>query len=150
MGKLQVAVTVPGKVEDVFRFVTACDAGGALVEADLPKKYGRLLQTVDGVHIFEEEREEKLQWRVRFEPPARRTMEAGDAKWSDRSDYFDAAPEGTRWTVIWHTKARGPVGLIQWMFFQFGGKKKVMQDVVQPVLDAFRPASGSPGVRDVS
>lgn len=145
MGRLRVTVIVPGRIEDVFRAVTACDATGALVEANVRNKYGRLLQTVDGVHIFEEDREEKLQWRVTFQPPTRRVMEAVDPKWSDRSDDFQGAAHGTKWIVTWTTRARGPVGLVQWMFFQFGGKKRVMREVVQPVLDAFPPASGSPG-----
>lgn len=137
MGRLRISVMVPAPIGDVYKQVTACDASGALDEDAAAKKYGRLLRKADGVHIFEEERAERLQWRVTFEPPARRVMEAADPKWSDRTDAFEEAASGTRWTVTWHTKARGVVGLLQWAVFQFGGRKRAMREVVQPVLSAF-------------
>lgn len=139
MGRLRISVMVPAPISDVYKQVTACDTSGALDEDAAAKKYGRLLRKVDGVHIFEEEREERLQWRVTFEPPARRAMEAADAKWSDRTDAFEEAASGTRWTVTWHTKARGVVGLLQWAVFQFGGRGRAMREVVQPVLAALPP-----------
>jgi hypothetical protein len=139
MGRLGISVMVHAAIGDVYKQVTACDASGALDEDAAAKKYGRLLRKVDDVHIFEEERVERLQWRVTFEPPSRRVMESADPKWSDRTDAFEEAASGTRWTVTWHTKARGVVGLLQWVMFQLSGKKRAMREVVQPVLAALPP-----------
>lgn len=139
MGRLRISVMIPAPIGDVYKQVTACDASGALDEEAAVKKYGRLLRKVDGVHIFEEKSEERLQWRVTFEPPSRRVMEAVNPRWSDRTDGFEEAASGTRWTVTWHTKARGVVGLLQWVMFQLSGKKRAMREVVQPVLAALPP-----------
>ena len=142
MGKLTITTQVPGAAEAVYKSVTAFAGPMSVEEPDARKKYGRLLQKVDNVYIFQEDREGGLQWRVSFTPPTQRRMEAVDPKWADRVDEFRQASGATQWTITWHTKARGIVALLQSFMFQTSGKRKVMRDIVEPVLAEFSSGPG--------
>jgi hypothetical protein len=121
----------------VYAAVTALRPDSTLDELAASQKYGRLLQMSEGVYLFEEDRPERLQWRITFDPPRRRVMDAVNPKWADREDTFSEAPGGTAWTVTWHTRARGAGAALQWLVFQIGGKARVMREVIAPVVSRF-------------
>ena len=124
----------------MYRKVTVIDPKGPPDEAAMAQKYGRLVQHIDDVYIFEEPSQDHLQWRVTFEPPTRRHMEAVDLRWSDRVDTFEATSgQDTRWTITWHTKARGVTGPLQGLLFSLSGKRRALRQIVEPVLAAFPP-----------
>ena len=137
MGKLTITTPVPGDLADVYRAVAAFDPSTAALTDKATTKYGELLRTVDNVYVFRDDKQKGLEWRVSFEPPNRRSMEAVDPKWADRTDLLQEEADSTRWTITWHTKARGIIGLLQRFVFETSGKKRVLRDIVQPVLAEF-------------
>lgn len=137
MARLAVTGLVTASPEEVYQFVTAYAPGGPVSEEALRTKYGRILSREGNTYLFEEDGEEKARWRVRFEPPTRRVMEAIDSRWSDRTDLFQQARGGTRWTVVWQSKVGGVRGVLQLLVFHLFHKRRIRREIIQPVVDSF-------------
>ena len=137
MGKLVITTQVPGPIDAVYKKVTVYEAGKNMEEEDVEKKYGKLIQKTDDVYLFREGEEGSLEWRITFDPPTRRFMEAVDERWADRVDTFKSTPTGTEWTITWHTRARGTLGILQLIVWNLSGGRRARRDIVAPVLAEF-------------
>ncbi|MSP78960.1 MAG: hypothetical protein EXR67_05345 [Dehalococcoidia bacterium] len=142
MGKLTITTQVSGNITDVYRAVAAFDPSTLSLTDKASAKYGELLRSIDNVYVFRDDKQHELEWRVSFEPPNRRSMEAINPKWADRTDVLQEEAGSTRWTITWHTRARGMIGLLQRFVFETSGKKRVLRDIVQPVLAEFPGKAG--------
>jgi hypothetical protein len=65
-------------------------------------------------------------------------MLAIDSTWSDRIDSFEEIVGGTRWTITWRLKTRGPAVLTQWLAFQLKVRRRVRASMIEPVILHFR------------
>ena len=135
---LQIEAYVPASPAQVFSHVTAFPAGSAPDDRLLEEKYGRLLSREGNCYTFQDNTESANKWRCSFDPPHRRVMQALESTWSDRTDTFEAAGDGTRWTLSWELKSEGITALCKTLFFRFKDRKQIYNDLVQPVIDQFQ------------
>ncbi len=141
MAKLQVSAFIPGTIDQVYTFVTAYDFEGIFDHTLFTKKHGdiqkieaNILTTKDSQDGYD------LTWRCTFDFPNRRSMEAIDSNWANRTDTFTTANLGTQWTITYETKRGGPAGGVQALFFYLFTKKRVYQSFVEPVINHFTQA----------
>ena len=148
MPKLILKAIVPRVVPEVYEHVTAYSANGAPEMAALTAKYGRLQTQSGEIYTFQEEGDPWVTWQCTFNPPHSRVMSAPEARWSNRTDYFQPVDAGTYWTIVWETKGYGVSRFIQWFAFQLKHRREARRRIVQPVLEHFRRVargSGFPG-----
>ena len=141
MATLSVSNLVPADASSVFEFVTGFPAAGDANLAALESKYGKFLERDGNRLVFRENIGGGARWEYVFYPPTHRTARALDSTWSDRTDYFQAEGDGTRWTIEWRLRARGLPVLTQWLTFHLSSKRQIRSQIVQPVLEHFRPAT---------
>ena len=145
---------VPASPEAVYEHVTGFAVTGRTGRRALEEKYGRLVgrdgdtysfqdtARKDGPNAPKDDSPEGVIWRCTFDPPKRRIMEALDAKWADRTDWFEPWEEGTLWTVVWVGKSTGFRIFAQWLLFQLKGKRQAIAEVVRPVVAHFEEVNG--------
>ncbi len=92
----------------------------------------------ENCYTFQDNTEAANRWRCSFEPPRRRVMQALESTWSDRTDTFEPAGDGTRWTLTWELKAQGIPAWFKGVFFRFKDRKQVYANLVQPVIEQFQ------------
>ncbi|MBI4234652.1 MAG: hypothetical protein HY686_09435 [Chloroflexi bacterium] len=139
--RLRISAVIRAPREQVYAYVTAYGPAGPTDPAAFQQKYGRILEQSGNTYTVQDEKgeeEERLRWRCTFETPSRRVMEALDSHWADRTDTFQEVPGATRWTITWHPKSRGLVGLLQWAFFAVRGGGRARRQVMAPVEQHFR------------
>lgn len=141
MPRIQVQAIIPASPEAVYEHVTAFAVTGRTGRRVLEEKYGRLVGRDGDTYTFkentEEDTEEEVTWICTFQPPTQRVMRAPGTAWADRIDWFTPWEEGTLWTVVWESNARGFRIFTQWLGFQFKGKKRARAEVVKPVVGHF-------------
>ena len=138
MPEISIAAYVPASPAQVFSQVTAYPAQGTPEPRLLQEKYGSLLSQEGNSYIFQENTEAANRWRYTFEPPGRRTAEAIQSTWSDRTDTFEASGEGTLWTITWQPPGRGAPFLLRWLFFRLKDRKRVYDQIARPVVEHFQ------------
>jgi hypothetical protein len=147
MPKLRLRSLVPTSPENLFEYITAHPAQGEADQERLERRYGRLVEHMGHIYRFEDQSPEKTLWQLGFDPPHRRSMQAIDSNWSDRTDEFEDADGWTRWTVTWELKSSGPTSITQWLAFQLVRKRQIYRQMMIPVLERFqsRPEGAPPG-----
>ena len=137
MRTLKVSKFVPGRREQVFEYVTAFPLSGQFDLTAMEKKYGRFLERNGNTFSFLENVGGGIKWECVFDPPEQRVMRAIDSPWSDRIDRFEEADGGTRWTITWSLKARGPAVFTQWLTFQLKARSQINANIIGPVVAHF-------------
>ena len=80
----------------------------------LERKYGKFQGRKGEGYTFYEEEGGGVTWECTFRPPYQRLMQTYDSTWANRTDYFQEAPGGTLWTIVWEPKGRAWSGVIVW------------------------------------
>lgn len=139
---LKIRTQIPASPAQVFEHVTAFStdgrADGQVNQRALENKYGRLLEQEGNTYTFLESTGGGITWRCTFEPPGHRAMRTVGSNWSDRLDWFEPAPGGTTWTVLWELKISGAAPYIKWLFFHLWDKRQVSTRLIIPVLMHFQ------------
>jgi hypothetical protein len=138
MRTLKINSLIPGELVPVFEYVTAFHTNGEVDLAAMERKYGRFLHREGGTYNFLEDIGGGIHWQCAFDPPRQRVMLAIDSTWSDRIDSFEEIVGGTRWTITWRLKTRGPAVLTQWLAFQLKVRRRVRASMIEPVILHFR------------
>ena len=142
MTKLQVSTFIPAGIEEVYTFVTAYDSEGVSDQALFTKKHGDILKSEANILTTKDSQDGyDLTWRCAFEFPIRRSMEAIDSNWANRTDSFTTTNSGTQWTIIFETKRGGLAGGVQALFFYLFTRKRVYQSSIAPVIHHFSGTS---------
>jgi hypothetical protein len=135
---LKIRTQVPAAPAQVFEYVTAYStdgqADGRVNQRTLENKYGRLLEREGNTYTFLESIGGGITWRCTFEPTSHRAMRTVDSNWSDRLDWFEPAPGGTKWTIAWELKVSGAAICTKWLFFHLLDKRRVRTRLIIPVL----------------
>lgn len=129
---------IPAPVEHVYEHVTGFTGGSAANLKSLEEKHGRLVEQEGETYIFKGGSEDDVTWRCTYDHPRRRIMRAQESKWADRIDQFEAAEDGTLWTVEWEPKARGIQAYTQLVGYHIRGKHHLYASVVIPVVVHFQ------------
>ena len=139
MASLWLSVIVHAPQEQVYEYVTAFGPQGYTDESAFRDKHGVPLEQEGNTIVTRDgDGEDAITWRCTFDPPARRHMKAVDSSWADRTDIFQEAGSGTRWTVLFVTGRNGPVGFVQWLFFHLVTKSRISLAMMEPVVRHFR------------
>ena len=141
MPRIRLQALVPASPEAVYEHVTAFAVTGRTGRRALEERYGRLVGRDGDTYTFKEETQEGVTWRCTFQPPTRRVMQAPDSTWADRIDLFEPREEGTLWTVMWESNARGLRVFTEWLGFRLKGKLGAYAEVVTPVVRHFQQAN---------
>ena len=137
MPTITISAYVPADAGSVFSHVTGFPVQGAPDLRLLQDKYGTLEVQEGQRYTFRENSEAATLWLYTFEPPHRRLAQDVETNWSDRIDTFEAADEGTIWTITWQPKAKGAPFLLRWLFFRWQDRKKLYDQMMKPVVDHF-------------
>ena len=137
MPRISISTYVPGDQATVFSHVTGFPAAGAPDLRRLEDKYGRLEEDDGRTYIFRDSAGTATRWRYTFNPPHTREAVDLDTNWSDRTDMFVAAGDGTTWTITWEPKSRGAPFLLRWLFFRWKDREMLRSQMMQPVIDHF-------------
>ena len=148
MARLRLSVFIPAPIEDVYQYITDYDKDGPVSDEAFKAQYGTVIEqeghnivVEENVSRHPEDEPDLVTWRCTFIYPTERSMEALDSLWSDRYDFFRSANGGTRWTIRWRTKMGGVQGIIQYLFFQLHGQRRMKKDVLTPVKEHFESDS---------
>ena len=104
----------------------------------LERKYGKFQGRKGEGYTFYEEEGGGVTWECTFRPPHQRLMQTYDSTWANRADYFQEAPGGTLWTIVWEPKGRAWSGVTQWLAFKLRHQRQVRNQIVLPVLQHFQ------------
>ena len=144
MPNIKFQTILPAAPDQVFEHITSFPADGSFNQAGLETAYGRLVERDGDTFTFEDRSEAHIKWACTFNPPRGRIMKALESKWADRFDWFEEAPDGTLWTVVWVPKASGITGLVQWVGVKLRGNTQIYQSVVAPVVRHFQEPPPTP------
>ena len=108
--------------------------------ASLERRYGKFQGRKGQSYAFHEEEGGGVTWQCTFQPPHQRAMQTFDSTWANRTDYFQEAPGGTLWTIVWEPKGRGWSGVTQWLAFKLRHRRQVYSRIILPVVEHFQGA----------
>lgn len=145
MARLRVSTTIPAPIEDVYQHVTGYGADGVIDDEVFKTQFGEVLESDGDILMVQEDTRlhpddppDLVTWRYAFDYLSGRSMETSDSIWANRYDTFHPAGDGTKWTVTWVTKRKGPRSIVQFVFFKILGRRSIRRQVVEPVSRHFQ------------